>query len=184
MLAADPRPDWFLRWYYALLAIKPRGFEDAVMVYLPLALGLGLVVMPLIRRGGERSPRQRPLALMGVAGAALVLTWLTVLGLRAPWVPDFDAEPLTASVIGTSEASVVRGARLFHQRGCIYCHRVADQGGAAGPDFTKIDRRMSAQHLTVIILRGRNDMPAYGSILVPAEVDDLVAFLRSRQPDR
>jgi ubiquinol-cytochrome c reductase cytochrome b subunit len=62
-IAADPRPDWYFRWYYALLAVKPRGLETFFMVYLPLLIVLALVALPIVRNTGRAEPERRPWAM-------------------------------------------------------------------------------------------------------------------------
>ena len=177
-----PKPDWYFLWYYAFLTVIPDWAEAYAIVLVPLLVFLGLFIVPFVSNTGERRPLQRPVALGVTAFIVGFVGALTYLATQAPWTPAFDAEPLPVSVIGTTDGPVFRGARLFDQRGCLSCHQVAGHGGSVGPDFTEVDPRMTAERLTIIILRGRKDMPAYGSILEPAEVEDIVAFLLSRQP--
>src|SRR5207244_9925446 len=44
-------------------------------------------------------------------------------GERAKWSPDFSAQPLAANVVKNDNPAVVEGARLFHDKGCEFCHR-------------------------------------------------------------
>jgi hypothetical protein len=55
-IPAAPKPDWFLLWYYGLIAIKPPRIETFVMVYLPLLAVLAMVLAGeiLIQIGGAR----------------------------------------------------------------------------------------------------------------------------------
>jgi ubiquinol-cytochrome c reductase cytochrome b subunit len=175
---ADPRPDWYLRWYYAFLYVKPRGLESLVMVYLPIAAIIGLILLPLVFRGGERSPSQRPLAVAAVGAVALVLATLTVMGFRVPWSPAYDTEPLGAAELGVESGPVLEGAAIFHARGCQYCHVVLGRGGQYGPDLTEVLARISPQEAAVRIVQGfGRDMPAYRDILSQEELDALIAFL-------
>jgi ubiquinol-cytochrome c reductase cytochrome b subunit len=177
---ADPRPDWYLRWYYAFLYLKPRGLESFTMVYLPLILLGGLILFPLIFNTGERSIRRRPWA-VGVVGAiAIVFGTLTVMGLQAPWSPAYQTEPLGPAELGADSGPVVDGAQAFHARGCQYCHTVLGRGGLYGPDLTEVTARISAQEVTVRIVQGfGRDMPAYVGILSQDELDAIVAFLQA-----
>ena len=72
------------------------------------------------------------------------------------------------------------GAQLFNERGCENCHRIAGYGGRRGPDLSTVGDRRTEEQLTIRILKGGTNMPAFGSTLTPDEVDALVAFLQSR----
>ncbi len=184
VLAADPRPDWYLRWYYALLWVKPRGYELLVMVYMPLLLGLALILLPFIRPGGERSPRRRPWAILTVLVVATALGVLTELGLRAPWVMAFDTEPLTMEEAGLEPGPAYQGAVLFHARGCQYCHAVSGRGGQYGPDLTDLTRRMPPEFIVERTMRGIGNMPAYRNVLSAEEMSLIIEFLRSQEQRR
>ena len=178
-LAVDPRPDWFVTWYYALIWVKPRGLEDLFMVYLPMAALLALLALPLVFKGGERAPSRRPWAIIVWVLAALFFGILTALGLRAPWVPAVETEPLTEQELGEVDPEVLRGAELFVERGCQYCHAVHGQGGQYGPDLTQVATRLSPEEMSVRIVMGIRDMPAYREILPTEELETLVHFLQA-----
>lgn len=184
ILAADPRPDWYLRWYYALLWVKPRGYETFVMVYLPLLIGVGLIALPFISRLGERSPRRRPLAILLVVVTVTTLGVLTELGLRAPWVMAFDTEPLTAEEARLEEGPALTGAQIFYARGCQYCHAVSGKGGHYGPDLTDVTRRLPPEFIVERTLRGIGNMPAYRDVLSPEEMSLIITFLQSQEQRR
>ena len=117
-IVASPRPDWYFLWYFAVLAVLPRGVEPYVIVLAPLAFGLALVLLlPLVANRGRRTLRHRPWAVVIVAAAVSTIAWYSQLGARSPWSPDFAAPPLTARAIANGEADVVAGAVLFHARG-------------------------------------------------------------------
>jgi mono/diheme cytochrome c family protein len=52
-------------------------------------------------------------------------------------------------------------------------------GGHKGPDLSGVGRTMSKDKIREQILRGGNEMPSFTDDLQPAEVKDLVAYLRS-----
>lgn len=104
---------------------------------------------------------------------------LTIAGLRAPWVPDFETEPLAVAEIGAASGPAYVGAQLFYGKGCQYCHGIAGRGGEYGPKLTHVDRRLSRAQLTQIILRGRGDMPAYRDSLTAEELNAILAFLEA-----
>lgn len=177
-LRNNPFPDWFLLWYFALLFVKPRGTETFFMVYLPLLVFAVLVLLPLVFPKGERSPRRRPWAVAGVLLAALALGGLLVLGWRAPWVPAFETQPLGAQQLGTDDPAVLAGARVFHQRGCQFCHSVAGEGGRYGPALDGVALRLSPGEIAARTHNGVRDMPAYRDVLDPEEMGMILAFLR------
>ena len=49
IIAADPRPDWHLLWYFAVLALLPHGMENWFMVGGLLLAGIVLLLLPLLR---------------------------------------------------------------------------------------------------------------------------------------
>ena len=190
------RPDWFLVWYYALISVKPRGTEEQFMVYLPLAALILLILLPLFFNAGERSLRRRPWAVAIVGVTVIFFGTLTWLGYRAPWVPDFDTRPLDAATLdaatrgatfdagarGTTlgvDAAVLEGARIFYLKGCQYCHAVLGEGGRYGPELTDVAARLPPEEITVRILNGIGNMPAYRDGITQEEVTMLLVFLRS-----
>lgn len=184
IIEAVPRPDWEFLWYFAVLALIPPVTEPFVMIGAPLLAGILLFGLPLITRGGERSPTRRPWAVGFVLVGVVMVGSLTWIGVKAPWSPDFNAAPLPAAVVNSTDSQVVKGADLFHKKGCEFCHTIAGQGGERGPNLTYIGDRLTRDQLQVRILNGGYNMPAYGAILHPDEVDALVAFLQSRTASR
>lgn len=182
IIEAYPRPDWYLLWYFAVLALIPPGLEDYLIVLGPLAVGVILVLLPFISNRGERSPARRPWAVAIVLLVVLMIGTLWIEGERAPWSPDFTAEALPQAVVGKTSTVAQRGAALFHQKGCEFCHRVAGHGGRRGPDLTDVASRLTPQQMTIRILNGATNMPSFAAILKPDELDALVAFLQTRHP--
>lgn len=174
---SHPRPDWFLMWYYSLLAVKPRGLEDAVMVYLPIVAFLAMILLPLVRSRGERAPSARPVAVGGAVAIALALGTLTILGYRGPWVPEFETPPFTAAELRDVPADAVAGAGIFHSHGCQYCHAVLGRGGRWGPDLTRATERMTPGVITDRVINGIGEMPPYRGQLTAEELTALLAFL-------
>lgn len=184
MVNADPQPDWFVRWYYALLWIKPRGLESFVMVYLPLLIGGGLLALPFVAGTGERSLRQRPWALPIVFAIVTALGVLTELGMRAPWSMEFDTQPFASQELALPDSLAREGALVFHERGCQFCHSAFDRGGGYGPDLTDIHRRMPSGMFVTTTLNGTGDMPAYRGKITQEELSAILAFLTHRAADR
>jgi ubiquinol-cytochrome c reductase cytochrome b subunit len=180
LLDADPRPDWYLLWYFAVLAMIPPSLESYVVVLGPLAMGAVLLVVPLISNTGERSAWRRPWSVGAVVITVTMIGVLWVQGARAPWSPNFNAQPLTASVVGATSGPVFEGARLFYDKGCLNCHLIAGYGGRRGPNLSEIGGLLTKDAMVIRIMNGGRNMPAFASSLTPAEVADLVAFLQSR----
>lgn len=171
IIEAYPRPDWYLLWYFAVLAQLPHGTETYVIVLAPLTAGVALLLLPILFNKGERSPSQRPWAVASVVLIVTAVGTLWVAGRRSPWSPDFNARPLS---------SRSDGALLFHSKGCENCHRISGQGGRRGPDLSTVGDRLTADQITIRILNGGNNMPAYAGNLKPEEMNVLRVFLQSR----
>jgi len=181
ILQAEPRPDWYLLWYFALLALTPPKLESYVMILAPLLFVLFLILPPLIANKGERSAWRRPWAILLVIACWTMIGTLWIEGKKAPWSPDFSAQPLPAGVLHADSGPVQEGGQLFHSKGCEYCHQIAGYGGHRGPDLTYVSDRLTADQLTIRIVNGGTNMPAYGGNLSANELTNIVAFLRSRK---
>jgi len=168
---ASPRPDWYFMWYFAFLAWIPKATEPYVIVLAPLLFGLVLVALPFVFGHGGRRFRDRPWAIPIIVAAVVIVGFFWQLGERAPWSPDFAAPPLAADVTG---------AKVFHDRGCEFCHAIGHDGGHYGPDLTTVGRRMDHAQIISRILGGGNGMPGYALKLGDGELAALVSFLESR----
>jgi len=180
ILKASPRPDWYFLWFFSALAELPPSLEDWVILGAPAFFAVMLVLLPLVGNRGERSPLRRPWAIGVTLLAVIMIGALTVVGENAPWAPRFEVNALPAKVVGTNTGSVAAGASVFFKRGCEFCHTIGGYGGTRGPNLSDISDRLSAANMTIRILNGGTNMPAFGSILKPTELNDLVAFLKSR----
>ena len=181
ILEAYPRPDWYFLWYFALLALAPNNLESLIIVLGPLVFGAALLLVPVFNKGA-RTMRRRPWAplLVVFIWTTIVIFWIA--GERADWSPDFAAKPLPASVVRDQRPEVEQGARLFHDKGCEFCHQVEGYGGRRGPDLSDVAARMKPDEITARITNGGPNMPAYARTLTPAQVRSLMAFLSTRKP--
>jgi len=180
ILQAYPRPDWYFLWYFAILALTPSHLETMVIIVAPLVFGAILLLVPVFNTG-ERSVKRRPWAAMVVLLIVTVIGTFWVAGERAPWSPDFEAKPLAAGTVRDTSAAVVNGARLFHEKGCEFCHAIGGQGGQRGPDLTLVATRMSPLEMVGRITNGGPNMPGYVSSLTQEELNTIVAFLATRK---
>lgn len=71
------------------------------------------------------------------------------------------------------------GEVVFAGNGCQHCHRIGNAGGHKGPDLSGVGRQLSRKQLRAQILDGGNGMPPFRDVVANADIDDLVAFLRS-----
>lgn len=180
LVQAEPRPDWYLLWYYAVLALTPHYMESYLMILVPIIVGVLLVVLPLIFNRGERSVSRRPWSAAIAIFVVLCVATMWYQGKTAHWSPAFHARPLAIHTIGAASGPVYQGAQLFHERGCEDCHRIGGQGGQRGPNLSTVADRLTQEQMTVRILNGGNNMPAFGSILTPQDLKLLLVFLQSR----
>ena len=181
LLDADPRPDWYLLWYFAVLALIPARTEGYVMILAPAVVGMLLLIVPLLNNKGERAPSRRPWAIAAVLLTVIMIGSLWIAGARSPWSPNFAAVPLPEKIIGVATGPVHEGGVLFHDKACLNCHLIAGIGGRRGPDLTYVGDRLTKDNIILRIVNGGTNMPAFGSMLKPGELDDLAAFLLSRK---
>ncbi len=181
LIKVYPRPDWEFLWYFAILALMPTWAEPYVIVGAPLLGVLGLLSVPFISNKGERSPTRRPWTIGIVATTLVIMAVLVAEGERAPWSPDLSPPPLPAQVMQPLQGQQLAGAYVYQNSGCMMCHSIANAGGKRGPNLTHIGSQLSNDELTWRILNGGHNMPAYGTILNPSELSQLVSFLESRK---
>ncbi|HEX3723631.1 MAG TPA: cytochrome b N-terminal domain-containing protein [Nitrolancea sp.] len=177
ILKVYPRPDWYFLWYFALLALLPRWSESWFIVGAPVLGIIALIAVPFISNRGERSPSRRPWAIAIVAISILAVAVLVREGEIASWSPKLSPSPLPATVTQPLQGSALAGSAVFQNSGCLSCHTIAGDGGDRGPDLTHIGSNLTASQLTTRILNGGHNMPAFGTILNPDEVTQLVDFL-------
>jgi ubiquinol-cytochrome c reductase cytochrome b subunit len=181
ILSADPRPDWYLLWYFAVLALIPPRMEGYVMILAPAVIGMLLLAAPLLNNRGERAASRRPWSIAVVLLSVILIGSLWIAGAQTPWSPNFTPEPLTPQIIGATSGPVYKGARLFEDKACLNCHLVQGHGGRRGPDLTHIADQLTHDNITIRIVNGGVNMPAFGATLKPEEIADLVAFLETRK---
>lgn len=110
-----------------------------------------------------------------LAGASLLVALLLVVaGLQQP-------TPVHAAGSSKTDARAA-GAVLFHEKGCEQCHGVDGIGVAdRGPDLSLVGKRLKKEAIEHQIHDGGGGMPAFGDILQPDEVQQLVEFLAAKK---
>jgi ubiquinol-cytochrome c reductase cytochrome b subunit len=181
ILKADPRPDWYLLWYFAVLALSPPALEGYIMILAPAVAGILLLVVPILNNRGERAASRRPWAIAVVLLSVIMIGSLWIEGARSPWSPNFDPQPLTPKIIGATNGPVFEGARLFQEKACLNCHLIEGHGGRRGPDLTWVGDRLTHDDIVIRIANGGVNMPAFNKSLTPAELADITTFLESRK---
>lgn len=180
-IISNPRPDWYLLWIFALFALMPRGIESFMIAFAPLIVGAVLIFLPLFFNKGERSPWRRPWAIGIVVFIVTMVGTFWYEGVKSPWSPDFNAKPLTKEVIGNVSPPAFSGADLLYKKGCLYCHAISGDGGHRGPDLTKVADRLTKEEMTIRIVNGAGNMPAFGGSMTKKELSDILAFLQTRK---
>jgi ubiquinol-cytochrome c reductase cytochrome b subunit len=177
---ANPSPDWYMLSIFSLFALMPPKIESYMIIIGPALTILILLALPFVSNKGERHPLRRPWAIFGAVCVIVFVFSLFLLGERSPWSPKFDAKPLTVTNVHSTDTLVVKGAALFFKKGCLYCHRINDQGGFKGPELSDVALRLSTADLKIRIVNGGSNMPAYGGILDKKELTAILTFLKSR----
>jgi ubiquinol-cytochrome c reductase cytochrome b subunit len=161
----------------------PQWLEDYAIVFGPMLAGLVLFLLPIIYYKGERSLSRRPWAVGIVIFVVTMILTLWREGIKSPWSPDFSTKPLPAHVVGNISPEAEKGAQLFYNKGCQFCHTISGYGGHRGPDLSTVAQRLNKDELTMRIVNGGGNMPAFGATLSHKELKDLVSFLMSRKND-
>ena len=81
---------------------------------------------------------------LGLTLASLVLIGSASL---SPASADKQKKPAAAP----SKAAVDAGKKVYMANGCAACHKIKDQGGATGPDLTKIGKTWKPDKLALVV---------------------------------
>lgn len=83
----------------------------------------------------------------------------------------------------TGEGDAAKGEQIFVQN-CSACHGASAEGGSLGPTLVGADQAAKDDDFfreTITSGRPGTAMPAWGPLLGAQDVEDVIAFLRSRQ---
>ena len=171
-------PPWYFLFLEETLKFFARDYPSWSLALLVLATLL-VFFFPYMDRNPERSLLHRPLALGLGASSLIVLVYFSLLGTaNARYgekivLPD---RPISAQEL--------RGARLFAEKNCAYCHEVFGRAGRReGPDMAVVrQRQRSPEWIQRFILNARvyqpeTTMPRYEIPL--KDLEALSAYLLS-----
>ncbi|MBU6280992.1 cytochrome b N-terminal domain-containing protein [bacterium] len=185
LIRTVPRPDFFFLSLFAAFALLPPWMETALILTAPVVGVLALLAMPFLFGTGEKSWKARPMSVLLVVLALVVLVTLTKLGLTSPWSPDMDAwsaDPTPVAYLEGRTPLEMRGASVLQAKQCRNCHSLGGEGGERGPALDGVATRLTRDQLIRQVIQGGGNMPAYGRNLSPAEVSALVAFMETLHP--
>ena len=180
-----PKPDFFFRWLYAMLALLPPGIETPLLLIGPV-IGIGfLILLPFISGEGEKSWRRRPIAVVTLLLTAVSLGTFTQLASYSPWSPvmnGWSGDPVPVEYLNGRSPLERQGALVFQVKQCRNCHSIGGSGGKRGPELDRVATILTHDQLVRQVLQGGGNMPAYGKNLNPAEVTALISFLKTLHP--
>ncbi len=185
LVDANPRPDFYFLSIFAALALLPDWMEVIVLFVAPvIAIGF-LILLPFISPTGEKSASRRPIAVLSVLLIMTVIAVLAYMGDTSPWSPKMSAWSGSAVPVKYVRGRTPlenHGAIVFQNKQCRNCHSLGGVGGQRGPALDAIAARLTAAEMVRQVIQGGGNMPAYGKKLSPAEVEALVAFMRTLTP--
>lgn len=128
-----PRPEWYFYFLFELLWLFPGRWTVIATFWIPVLGFLFLLVLPFLDRGPARSPIRRPLASVVATAVFAGILFLTYKGATAPAPPG--RAPVT---VARMAPELQKGREVYEAQGCGACHMIGGEGGAAGPDLSKI----------------------------------------------
>ncbi|MGH8046997.1 MAG: cytochrome b N-terminal domain-containing protein, partial [Chthoniobacterales bacterium] len=183
---ANPRPDFYFMWIFAVAALMPDYMETvALLIGPPIGIGL-LILLPFINNTGEKHWSRRPVAVLTVISLYLSLGLLTWWGITSPWSPNMTAwrsSPTPKEFLENRTPLELQGAIVMQEKQCRNCHAIDGLGGTRGPDLSDVGTRLTEPQLIRQVIQGSGNMPAYGKNLQPYEIDAVVAYMVSLRPN-
>lgn len=85
------------------------------------------------------------------------------------------------SPVSANSKAQQRGAALFATSGCVHCHGPAGVGGKSGPDLQLVRKRLNKAQMRLRIHNGGLTMPPFGDSLTSPQIEDLIAYLRTKR---
>lgn len=182
-----PAEEWWWWWFSALVALLPPSIAPAFLVLFPLAVLLGMTLLPILDRGPERGHTGRPLAVGFVVFTVVMIVALSSLRLRSAWTGWPDGEPPALPPGIAASPEVETGRQLFATHGCTSCHSVAGQGGRqVAVDLAEMSAPRSRDYLRNYIRQPPAGiaMPAYEGWARDEDIERLVDYVLAAQTFR
>ncbi len=200
----DARPAWFERSLFQLVRMVPSSVEALVALLAPLVGGGALIMLPLIDRGPDRSPRRRAWLIALVAAGVGGIAALTVMSYRADAAdPDFVQGQAASAKLARRARALAKEhgvpaaggtavyttapfyrARTLWAASCAGCHEGDERKGPAiGPGYNGrawIRGFLQAPSGDAYFGRtklGKSDEAMPVAEATPAELDDLVELI-------
>jgi len=180
-----PRPDFFFLWMFSALALLPDYMETVLILSAPVVIIGVLFALPFISGTGAKSAHRRPGSVLTVIVIFLTLGTLIYLGTYSPWSPvmnAWSANPTPVQYVKGRSPLELQGALILQNKQCRNCHSLDGSGGQRGPALDGVGNRLTGDQLVRQVIQGGGNMPAYGKNLKPAEVEALVAFMKTLRP--
>jgi len=165
-------PPWYFLFLEETLKFIVRDYPAWSLVAI-VGIPLLFFLLPYIDRNPERSILLRPLALgLGTAFLAAGL-YFSILGLSNARYGEKIILPAK-----TPSALEIRGARIFAEKNCAYCHQVfGKEGRREGPDMAIVrQRQRSPEWIQRFILNARFYQPGTTMPRYEIPLEDLEAL--------
>src|SRR5262245_30897776 len=152
-----PKPDFFFRWLYAMLALLPPALETPLLLIGPvIAIGF-LILLPFLSGEGEKSWKRRPVAVVTLLLLAVAFGMFTRMADYSPWSPVMNAwsgDPVPVQYLAGRSPLERQGALVFQGKQSRNCHSIGGSGGMRGPALDRAATRMTADQLVRQVIQG------------------------------
>jgi len=186
VLAGEPRPDTAFLWIFSALALLPTWAQILAVFVAPVIIIGGMLALPFVSGEGEKIWSRRPLAVMTVIFAVVVIGGLSWVGTYSPWAPHMEAwssDPVPPEYLKGRTPLEIKGALVLQGKQCRDCHSLGGLGGMRGPELDSVATRLTKDQMVRQVIQGGGNMPAFGKELTPAEVEAVVSFLSTLRPN-
>lgn len=168
----NPRPEWYLLFFYQFLKYFPGWMEPIVAIGVPAFIIAIFLLLPFIDRGPKRHYLDRPFIIgLGVIGI-LGVVFLSIQGHLSPFTNPIVEQNFQA----------VEGQRVYLAMRCQNCHSINGRGGTTALALDMVGSRKSKEWLAEHFrdpqkVSPGSGMPNFG--LLDKEIEDLVVYMIS-----